>query len=74
MKGARRWRWLQLLTGVHRIHHIRFAFGFKLPFVQRAYFPPWRVRDGSSVPKYYYYGWRRIRRDDYHDCTTTGKY
>lgn len=74
-------RWLrrlvQLATGVHRIHHDRFAYGYKLPFVAWAYFPPWNVRDSSQPSgrsKTYRYGWQRVKPAEFHDCTRTGRY
>jgi hypothetical protein len=73
-----RWlgRALQLATGVHRIHHIRFGYGWRLPFVERAYFPPWSVRDSSrpsGMSPTYRYGWQRVVGGDFHDCATTGR-
>lgn len=73
-KWARRTRILQRLFGIHRIHDIRYAYGWKLPFVNWAYFPPWRVRDGSPNPPWRRYGWQRVQRTTYHDCTITGVY
>lgn len=66
------WRILQRLTGVHRIHHIRYSFGWRLPFVGVAYFPRWCPRSEPSLT--YAYGWRRVAKKDYHDCTATGRY
>lgn len=66
-------RILQLLTGIHRIHHIRFGFGWRLPFVGLAYFPPWSARDGSENPTRYRYGWQRVESRHFHDCTATGR-
>lgn len=67
-------RLLQLVTGLHRIHHLRFAYGYKLPFVGWAYFPPWTARDGTDRPTRYVYGWQRVDRRHFHDCTRTGVY
>jgi hypothetical protein len=70
-------RLVQLITGVHRIHHIRFAFGWKMPLLQVAYFPPWSVRDldqPSGRSPTYRFGWQRIKPTEFHDCTKTGRY
>lgn len=70
-------RLMQLITGVHQIHHTRFATGYKLPFIGWAYFPPWRVRDRESPTgrsPTYRYGWQRVHREHFHDCTWTGRY
>lgn len=69
----RRYPWplrvLQLVTGVHKVHHIMYSFGWKLPLVRVAYFPPWSVNGQRFA-----YGWRRIGPRDHHDCTATGRY
>lgn len=67
---ARKFRWLQLITGVHRIHHIVFNLGWKLPFLNIAYFDD--------------YGWVNFSKlnpikkkgsfKDYHNCSITGRY
>lgn len=58
----RKFRLIQLMTGVHYIHHIYYSFGFKLPFFEVAWFKN--------------YGWRKIKKQrcDYHNCTLTGIY
>lgn len=62
-------RFVQVITGIHRIHHIIQAYGYKLPFVDVAYFDD--------------YGWEKIMQFDginctskifYHNCTKTGIY
>lgn len=69
-------RLLQLVTNVHRIHHIQYAYGWTFRPIPWAYFPPFKVRD-SDVPGGYrrlYYGWRRVKPSGFHDCTWTGRY
>lgn len=74
---ARRWlfRPLQLVTGVHRIHHIRWGFGLKLPFSSWARFysfvPRGEARAGEPRVTA---RWERVDPSDYHDCTSTGRY
>lgn len=66
-------RLLQRLTGVHRIHHVRYSFGWRLPFVGVAYFPRWisgRDEHRTVHPS----AWRRVDPREYHDCTATGRY
>lgn len=72
--GRAIWRLAQRLTGIHRIHHSRFSYGWKLPIISWAYFPPWTTRGDN--PKTYRHGWQRVlgRGRDYHDCTATGVY
>lgn len=77
-KYSRIKRLLQLVTGVHRIHHARFSFGWKLPFLRVAYFPAWTTR--GERPVRYAHGWQRIgdrstpaEVGQWHDCTATGR-
>lgn len=72
-------RFVQLATGVHRIHHMRFSYGYKLPFVGWAYFPPFTARDYHAdlinPPEIRVsHGWQRVKPADFHDCTRTGRY
>jgi hypothetical protein len=63
-------RVIQLITGVHRIHHIKHSYGWKVPFFNVALFDD--------------YGWIHFGKGSatdgvvdwsgYHDCTTTGIY
>jgi hypothetical protein len=68
MRRAKHWRWLQRLTGVHRIHDVRWSYGWKLPIVPWAYFRGVRSSGGEFIP----YGWHLVTY--YHDCTATGTY
>ena len=52
-------RFLQKITGFHRIHHILESYGYKIPFICYGYFDR--------------YGLRKIN-NQYHDCTISGKY
>lgn len=56
---AKRHSFLQKLTGIHQIHHIKWSWGWKLPFVQLAKFKD---------------GWKWVHPRDYHNCTATGRY
>ncbi len=53
-------RWLQYLTNIHRIHHITWSYGYTLKPFRVGYFDE--------------YGFKRIKRSEYHDCTSTGIY
>lgn len=55
-----RGRLLQRITRVHRIHDIRWSWGWTLPLTSRAYFEK--------------YGWKSVDPRTYHDCTATGRY
>lgn len=58
------WRAVQIVTGIHRIHHIVWSYGYKLPLVNIGYF---HYRDT---------GFKRLkgRGEDYHNCTKSGIY
>ena len=66
----KKFRLIQLLTGVHYIHHFHYSFGFKLPFIQVAYFKNFGFKpinqklhdkDGNFIKPY-------------HNCTWSGVY
>lgn len=59
-------RMLQRITGVHRVHHIWYSYGWKIPFTDWAYFPGkvYGIRHGI----------KRLDKVHYHDCTLTGVY
>jgi len=57
---ARYFRWLQFITGVNRIHHIHYSYGYKLPFLKLGFFKR--------------YDWRIIKDIQYHNCTKSGIY
>lgn len=57
---SKQYRIIQMLTGVHRIHHIHFGYGYRLPFLRIAHFSR--------------RGFQRIKHRDYHNCTLTGTY
>lgn len=61
-------RILQLITGIHYIHHYQYSYGFKLPFLNIAYFEDYgfkpikqelRNKDGNFIKPY-------------HNCTLNG--
>jgi hypothetical protein len=65
------YRIVQFITGVNRIHHLQYSYGFKLPFVKIGWFDN--------------YGWIRFDKSKlkdrkgnalkgYHNCTLTGVY
>lgn len=64
-RRARSWRWLQIITGVHRVHHIRYGFGWTAPFSRTLV----RFEDQRRLP-----GWSRVSPAQYHDSTQTGSY
>jgi|GEM_PF-4311453 len=59
-------RFLQRATGIHRVHHIWYSYGYKIPFTNTAYFPSkvFGIR----------HGFKRLDEDKYHNCTITGVY
>ena len=59
--SRKRWRVVQRITGVRFIHHVRWSFGWTVPFSSWVYFED--------------YGWKRIDHDrEHHDCTKSGVY
>ncbi len=60
------------ILGFHRIHHIEWAYGWRLPLTPIAVFPG---RQALAEPTRYI-PWRikRVARGEFHDCTTTGIY
>lgn len=74
--SRKRWRFVQLALGVHRIHHIRWGFGWKLPFLRIARFQAFTTKDqwNNDAPKVVAYGWKKITPKSFHDCTWTGRY
>jgi hypothetical protein len=61
-------RVLQLVTGIHRIHHLYWSYGWKIPLFKVGFFPGKRS-DRS-------HGFKLIKGHaiDYHNCTITGVY
>jgi len=53
-------RFLQLISGIHRIHHIRWSYGWKFWFLKKGYFDT--------------KGWQKLDKSKYHNCTITGNY
>lgn len=61
-------RLIQFIIGVHRIHHITYSYGWKLPFLEVGWFKEFgfkklkqiTIKDKPSKP--------------YHNCTKTGVY
>lgn len=62
-------RTIQLLTGFHYIHSIKYSFGYKLPFLKKAYF---KLYGFKNLGIFTAMNGRKIK--DYHNCTITGKY
>lgn len=70
-----RWRWLQRLTRVRRIHHPRWSYGWAFPLTTLCWFEPFTATDWfEGREKTFARGWQRCERGSYHDCTTTGRY
>ena len=65
----RKFRLLQKMTGIHRIHHIHWSYGWKIPFVNAAYFDDKFEHMGGKS-----HGFKSIKDGKYHNCTMTGIY
>lgn len=50
----------------HRVHHIYWSYGWKVPLIRLGYFP------STSFGKRHGFKWMKGRGKDYHDCTATG--
>ena len=66
---------IRLITGFHQIHHIKYAFGIKIPFTNYGYFR-WYSKRWKESPfqklnngKLYGVNGQEIE-NHYHDCTT----
>lgn len=68
----RDFRLIQLLTGVHYIHHFRYSFGFKLPFIEVAYFKNFGWKKTNTLKLKNKNG-NNIKKP-YHNCTWSGVY
>ena len=53
-------RVLQLITNIHKVHHIYFNYGYTFKPLNIGYF--------KGI------GFKRIDRSEYHDCTSSGTY
>lgn len=70
-----RWWWLQHLTGIHRVHHPRWSYGWTLPITAWVYFPAvQRKNHDTERMETVRYGWKKCVRDSYHDCTESKIY
>lgn len=75
--SKKKFRLVQKLTGVHRIHHVQWSHGWKLPFSTWAYFERHTYADAgvmAPVNRTKPAHWERVKGFDYHDCTVSGVY
>ena len=72
----KKFRFLQLITGIHYIHHLYYSYGHKLPFIKLAYFKDygWRVISRYNNKKITLCNNQGKKIKPYHNCTLTGKY
>lgn len=61
-------RHLQLLTGIHRIHSVKYSWGWKIPFTSYAWFDRYGLQKLGKIKV------NNKVLDDYHDCTLTNQY
>lgn len=57
-------RFIQIITGFHRIHNMMYSYGFKIPFISYGYFDKYGLQKINTPNGY----------KGYHDCTKTNKY
>lgn len=74
--SRKRWRRLQQLTTVRRIHHPTWGFGWAFPFTRWVRFEAfaWKNHQKNDAVEIIDYGWKKCDPASYHDCTTTGRY
>jgi hypothetical protein len=73
--SSKPWRLVQLATGVHRIHHMRWSFGFAFPVTNWCWFEPYNTKDPSGERVVVVeHGWQRCKQGSYHDSTASGIY
>lgn len=65
-------RFIQLLTGIHYIHHFHYSFGFKIPFIEVAYFKKFGFKRTNSLKLRDKNG--KCINKPYHNCTVTNIY
>lgn len=61
-------RYIQLLTGFHRIHSVRYSYGYKIPFLSYGIF------DDHGLQKLDKIRINNLPEKDYHNCTLTNRY
>lgn len=72
-------RWVQRLTGIHRIHDIQYSFGWKFPFTDWCYFEAYEYtvdfvfRSDYGQKKIRPAHWKRRTAKTYHNCTLTNR-
>ncbi len=65
-------RLIQLITGIHYIHHVEYSFGYKMPFVEFAYFKRFGWKKTNSLKLSGVNG--KIINKPYHNCTLSNIY
>lgn len=61
-------RYIQLLTGFHRIHSVRYSYGYKIPFTSYGIFDNWELKKLGKIDV------KSKVIKDYHNCTLTNRY
>ena len=59
---------MRLLTGFHRIHSVKYSYGYKIPFLNYAVFDKCGIQKLGTI---------KINNQcvkDYHNCTLTNTY
>lgn len=59
-------RVIQFISGVNKVHHIHYSYGYKIPFLNVAYFPTKSFGRRHGV--------KTLDERYYHNCTITGIY
>lgn len=77
MFSRKRWRFLQQIVGVHRIHHTRWSMGWAFLFTAWCRFERQIGMDHDFEPprpRNKPGHWKRCERGSYHDSTASGVY
>jgi len=80
--NMKKYRIVQLISFIHRIHHIQYSYGYKIPFLPYGWFPEYdkRTKDrefsNRSIFKKLEKGTSGNLKgcDLYHNCTLTNIY
>jgi hypothetical protein len=62
-------RAIQLISGVHKVHHIVYSYGWKIPLLEYGYFKGKGIKKIGTTKAV---NGKQIK--DYHNCTTTNRY
>jgi hypothetical protein len=74
--SRKRFRHVQQLLHIRRVHHPRYSYGWAFPVGDWTYFEARVFKDDMDRDRIKTWPghWQQCPPDSYHDCTTTGRY